>query len=178
MVSSDKLKKPKASVATPTPKIELLDTHKQTETPSIFKRKKNPEIKENTSSVLEKKAEKFSEEALWKTWKKFETEQTNMGDTERLILNRKVRKGEKNTVIIYLASQLEVRFLENLEMDIIQYLRSNLNNDHIVLKWEIIKDDQNNTKKLYTSKDIFEHMVKENPHLLDLKDRLGLDFDY
>ena len=129
--------------------------------------------------MLEKKSEEFTEEALLEAWKNFGEERTNAGDTDKLILNRELKKGEEHAVIIHLASQLEVSFLEKLEVDLIQYLRSSLMNDHIVLRREIIKDEEGDTKKkLYTSKDIFEHMVKENPHLQDLKDRLGLDFDY
>ena len=152
---------------------------KPKETPSIFGRKKEKqESDEQVQSVLEKKEEAFTEEALQEVWKRFGEERINAGDTDRLILNREIRKGEENAVVIHLASQLEVSFLEKLEVDLIQYLRSSLNNDHIVLRREIIKDEEDNAKKLYTSKDIYEHMVRENPHLQDLKDRLGLDFDY
>lgn len=79
-------------------------------------------------------------------------------------------------MIIHLASQLEVSFLEKMEVELIRYLRSTLENDHITLERDIVQQEE--TKKLYTSKDIFEHMANENPDLQDLKDRLGLDFDY
>jgi len=120
----------------------------------------------------------FTEEALKAAWKKFGEEREDAGDTDKLILNREIKKCEEHAVIIHLASQLEVSFLEKLEVDLIQFLRSALKNDHIVLRREIMKNEEGEKKKLYTSKDIFEHMVKENPHLQDLKDRLGLDFDY
>ena len=113
---------------------------------------------------------------MQETWKKFGSEKPNAGDTDKLILNREVSKGEGHKVIIHLASQLEVSFLEKLEVELIQFLRSTLENDHITLERSIVQEEE--TKKLYTSKDIFEHMVKENPALKDLKDRLGLDFDY
>ncbi|MEM6737586.1 MAG: hypothetical protein AAF620_16105 [Bacteroidota bacterium] len=109
-------------------------------------------------------------------WKEFGRKKDDVGDADRLILNRKVEKGEGHAIVIHLASQLEVSFLEKLEVELIQFLRSELKNDHIVLSRKIMQEV--GVKKLYTSKDIFDHMLKENPHLKDLKDRLGLDFNY
>ncbi|MEP1032900.1 hypothetical protein [Ekhidna sp.] len=113
---------------------------------------------------------------MQKTWKKFEEQKTDAGDTERLVLSKSVKKGDNHSIIIMLGSQLEVSFLEKFDTELVQYFRSELENDHIVLRTEIaeIKDE----KKLYTSTDIFDYMVKQNPDLKDLKDRLGLDFDY
>lgn len=87
-----------------------------------------------------------------------------------------MKKGENHSIILLLGSQLEVSFLEKFDTELVQYLRSELHNDHIVIRTQIeeIKDE----KKLYTSTDIFDYMVKQNPDLKDLKDRLGLDFDY
>lgn len=91
-------------------------------------------------------------------------------------MGRKVHKGENHDVVVHLSSQLEGSFLDKFETELITYLRSELKNDHISLKREIAVLAEVN--KLYTSKDIFEHMVEKNPALQDLKDRLGLDFDY
>ena len=152
-------------------------TSKPTETPSIFNRKKpKEEVKEETSSITDKREKAFTEPELQEAWKKFAAGKSGAGDTDKLILNRALSKGEGNKVIIHLASQLEVSFLEKLEVELIQFLRANLENDHITIERSIVQEEE--TKKLYTSKDIFEHMVKENPALKDLKDRLGLDFDY
>ncbi len=79
-------------------------------------------------------------------------------------------------MVITLGSQLEVSFLEKFDTELVQFLRNELKNDHVVLRREI--EEIEVTKKLYTSKDIFDEMVKQNPDLQDLKDRLGLDFDY
>ncbi len=147
----------------------------RTETPSIFNRKKlRLEGKKNT---LDKKEEPFTEKDLQNSWKAFGENWKNISDTDKLILNRTIKKGKGHVVVLELASQLEVSFVEKREVDLVQFLISDLKNDHIVLRKEVIKE-QNDNKKLYTSKDIYEYMVKENPHLQELKDRLGLDFDY
>ena len=123
-----------------------------------------------------KKETDFTQEDLERVWKGFGEKKTDSGDTERLVLSKSVKKGENHSIIIMLGSQLEVSFLEKFDTELVQFLRNELKNDHIVIRTEIaeIKDE----KKLYTSTDIFDYMVKQNPDLKDLKDRLGLDFDY
>jgi hypothetical protein len=128
-----------------------------------------------SSSILDKKEEAFTDEDLQRVWKKF-SEDREPADTDKLIMSREVKKGEDHDIIIYLSSQLEGSFLDKFYTELIQYLRTELKNDHISLKREVSKVAE--VKKLYTSKDIFDHMVKQNPSLQELKDRLGLDFDY
>ncbi len=160
----------------PSPVLKPSTSDKPKETPSIFGKKKSKEVDEDASPVVEKKETDFTEEELQKVWKAFAEQKKDAGDTERLVLSKSVKKGDNHSVIIMLGSQLEVSFLEKFDTELVQYFRSELANDHIVLRTEIaeIKDE----KKLYTSTDIFDYMVKQNPDLKDLKDRLGLDFDY
>jgi hypothetical protein len=133
------------------------------------------EVDSTSSSILDKKEEAFTDEDLQRIWKKF-SEDREPADTDKLIMSREVKKGEDHDIIIYLSSQLEGSFLDKFYTELIQYLRTELKNDHISLKREVSKVAE--VKKLYTSKDIFDHMVKQNPSLQELKDRLGLDFDY
>ena len=146
------------------------------ETPSLYKKKKEEKEVETAPSVIDKKEEVFTEEILQQTWKKFQKGRTRGGDTEKLILGREVKKGEGNDVLIFLSSQLEVSFLEKFETDLIQFLRTELKNDHLVLNKQVAQLEE--AKKLYTSKDIYDYMVKQNPKLKELKEKLGLDFDY
>ncbi len=146
------------------------------ETPSIFGKKKEEKSVESQVSVANKKEEPFSEEELQARWKEFQEGRSEPGDTEKLILGREVKKGEGSDVLIFLSSQLEVSFLEKFETDLIQFLRTQLSNDHIVLNKQVAQIEE--TKKLYTSKDIYDYMVKQNPKLKELKEKLGLDFDY
>ena len=150
---------------------------KPKETPSIFNRKKAKEkTEEEATSVLDKRAEPFDQEALSRVWKAFSESKQDAGDTDRLILNKEVKKSETHEIVMVLSSQLEVSFLEKIEVEMVQFLRTELQNDHVVIRREFIQEEER--KKLYTSKDIFEEMAKQNPSLKDLKDRLGLDFDY
>ncbi|MFY0600046.1 MAG: hypothetical protein JXR03_10270 [Cyclobacteriaceae bacterium] len=95
---------------------------------------------------------------------------------EQLILNRTIRRIEDYNVMISLSSSLETNILERAEQDIVQHLRSELKNTLLLLEKEVKEIET--TKKLYTSKDKFEHMAEQNPALKELKERLGLDFEY
>ncbi|MEP0987744.1 hypothetical protein [Ekhidna sp.] len=160
----------------PSPVLKPSTSDKPKETPSIFGKKKSKEETGEASPVIDKKETVYSEDDLQRVWKAFAEQKTDAGDTERLVLSKSVKKGENHSVVIMLGSQLEVSFLEKFDAELVQYFRAELQNDHIVIRTEIaeIKDE----KKLYTSTDIFDYMVKQNPDLKDLKDRLGLDFDY
>ncbi len=98
------------------------------------------------------------------------------GDTEKLILGREVKKGEQYEALIFLSSELEASFLDKFETELIQFLRRELCNDYLSINKQVAQQEE--TRKLYTSKDIYEYMVKQNPKLAELKDKLGLDFDY
>lgn len=95
---------------------------------------------------------------------------------EQLVLNRAVRKVGENNVMISLASPLETNILERAEQDIILFLRTKLENAAILMEKEV--KEQETSKKLYTSKDKFEYMAEQNPALKEMKERLGLDFEY
>ncbi|MEO9483718.1 MAG: hypothetical protein ABJG47_09750 [Ekhidna sp.] len=163
--------KPRAS-----PVLKPSTSGKPKETPSIFGKKKSKEESDEASPLAEKQAAEFSEEDLQTVWKGFAEQKTNAGDTERLVLSKSVKKGDNHSVIIMLGSQLEVSFLEKFDTELVQYFRTELKNDHVVIRTEIA--EMKEEKKLYTSTDIFDYMVKQNPDLKDLKDRMGLDFDY
>lgn len=147
------------------------------ETPSIFAKKKAEVKKEEVvTSVIDKKEEPYTEEDLQRAWQKFKEIRPNAGDAEKLIVGREAKKGEESEILLFLSSQLEVSFLEKFEMELIQHLRSELKNDYITISKQVAQVEE--TKKLYTSRDIYDYMVAQNPKLEELKEKLGLDFDY
>jgi DNA polymerase-3 subunit gamma/tau len=96
---------------------------------------------------------------------------------EQLIHNRDLEKREDHKVAIVLRSTLEISILERFEHELIAFLRTELKNDHILLEKEVKEEDQQ-TRKLYTSADKYEYMLQQNPDLKLLKEQLGLDFEY
>ena len=67
--------------------------------------------------------------------------------------------------------------VEKEKIDLHEFLRNKLQNDTI----EVITKIQEKTDEEripYTNKDKYEQMAKENPKLQNLKEKLGLDFDF
>lgn len=128
--------------------------------------------------LLEERSSSFDEGQVTQLWGDFKTMRLERGasDTEKLVLERRLEKSEGHNVKIFLESQLEISILEKLEQDLIKYLRHTLDNTFIQLEKEVTEQDT--SKNLYTSKEKFEYMAQQNPALRELKDRLGLDFEY
>lgn len=171
-----------AKPAPHTPKISPVIKNISTqpkETPSLSRKK--PEVsKENKEegAIVKEETEAFDEEALQKSWIEFREicQKNGVSDTEMLVLNRTVEKSGENDVLIHLASALETSILERLEQNIVQHFRKSLKNTLILLKRDV--SEQEKSRKLYTSKEKYDYMVEQNPALKDLKDRLGLDFEF
>ena len=123
-------------------------------------------------------SEEFTDDDLQETWVAFRSKriEEKAGDMELLVLNRPIKKADENKLLISLASPLEVSILEKAEQNIVLYLRTELRNTKILIENEVL--EQEISKKLYTSKDKFEYMVGINPALKEMKERLGLDFEY
>ena len=66
--------------------------------------------------------------------------------------------------------------MERFRMDLVSYLRRELNNDEIKLKTTIVEEEI--SRKLYTSQDKLNYLIEKNPKILELQKRLGLDTDY
>ena len=125
-----------------------------------------------------KETNAFDEAALQQVWLAYkkESEEKGVSDTEMLVLNRTVTKTGEHDVLIQLASSLEISILERQEQGIVQYFRKHLKNSLIQLQKAV--SEQEKSKKLYTSKEKYDYMVEQNPALKDLKERLGLDFEF
>ncbi|MAE86841.1 MAG: hypothetical protein CMB80_29165 [Flammeovirgaceae bacterium] len=154
------------------------------ETPSLFRRDKSAtpaeEDKKDVPSkpLLEERSTAFSEEQVVSVWEQFKSERISAGasDTEKLVLDRNVIKSGEVSIKITLESQLENSILDKFEVDLIRYFRKKLDNTFVQLEREV--SEHVTAKNLYTSKEKFEYMANLNPALREMKDRLGLDFEY
>lgn len=128
--------------------------------------------------MLEERNSDFDNEAVEKSWMNYKRERKKAGasDTEKLVLARRVEKSGNRNIKIFLESQLETSILDKFEADLIRHMRKELDNTHILLEKTVTEQDS--SRNLYTSKEKFEYMANQNPILRELKERLGLDFEY
>ena len=173
---------PSAKVVPQTPKIKIPTTLKdpaKKETPSLL-RPKTPVVQEEEvkKPLLEERSTPFDESQVIDAWKAFRKKRLESGasDTEKLVLDRRLEKTGDTQVTLFMESQLEISILDKFEQDLIQHLRKALDNTFVQIAKEVT--EQESTRNLYTSKEKFEYMAQQNPVLRELKDRLGLDFEY
>lgn len=90
--------------------------------------------------------------------------------------HRPLIEGEK--IILLVDNQLQLEKLEAMRMHLQNMLMRTLKNGFITFEFKLF--DANSTheeKKLFTSSEKFEHFVKLNPVVADLKNIFGLELD-
>lgn len=98
-------------------------------------------------------------------------------DREVNVLGQPYELDESNWKIsVTLSNPVQQDILELVKPELTGFLRTAMNNSELTIEWEMGEIDQ--TKKLYTNREKFEHLAKQYPMLEDLKDNLGLDPDY
>lgn len=81
-------------------------------------------------------------------------------------------------ITIAVDNQLQMDKLEAMKMHLQNALMRTLNNGHIVLGFKIFDSQTTKEeKKLFTSGEKFEHFVKLNPVIADLKSVFGLELE-
>lgn len=94
--------------------------------------------------------------------------------SEEAILNREISL-EDSSVILSLENELELSIFEDLKSKLHSFLKKKFD-QNIDLKTKLnIKKKE---KTIYTNKDKFEYLSKQNSKLEDLKNKLGLDYEF
>lgn len=82
------------------------------------------------------------------------------------------------SIVILADNQLQIDKLETIKLQIQNFLMRFLNNGFINLKFQIFDaKDHKEEKKLFTAGEKFEHFVKLNPVIGDLKMIFGLELE-
>ena len=94
--------------------------------------------------------------------------------SEEAVLNREISL-EESSVILSLENELELSIFEDLKSKLHSFLKKKFD-QNIDLKTKLnIKKKE---KTIYTNKDKFEYLSKQNSNLEDLKNKLGLDYEF
>lgn len=147
---------------------------KPKETPNLknlFKKQKVnkiEEVKEIKSDKIDFSAESFNKviEELIISLKEKKSE---------VAILKKKKTIEQNSVIFHLENELEGSIFENLENKLNRKLKS-VFIENVDVKKEVTSKEKEKT--IYTSKDKFEYLSKKNSNLKELKNKLGLDYEF
>ena len=136
--------------------------------------KKEVETELNTH----KKSENFTEFRMREVWMLFAEKINKEGKMNLFItLTSSDPTLEEETLInLKISNDAQEKILDENKIELMDHLRTSLNNDFISLKTELSEDIKSDVP--YTPKDKFIKMTEENPHLNTLQQKLGLDPDY
>jgi len=165
-------------------KVESKETAKKD-----IKPKETPNFKDllktNNISSKTKKEEKienndkinklnFNEESFNKIILEYANNNKNK-KSEIAILKKKISFNKENHSIFQLDNELESSIFENMKPKLTSFI-----NSKFIEKIEIDKvvNLVEKPKTIYTNKDKYEYLSKKNKNLIDLKNKLGLDFEF
>jgi DNA polymerase-3 subunit gamma/tau len=125
-----------------------------------------------------KKSENFTESKMREVWMLFAEKINKEGKMNLFItLTSSDPTLEEETLInLKISNDAQEKILDENKIELMDHLRTSLNNDFISLKTELSEDIKSDVP--YTPKDKFIKMTEENPHLNTLQQKLGLDPDY
>ena len=136
--------------------------------------KKEVETKLNTP----KKSENFTESRMREVWMLFAEKINKEGKMNLFITltSSDPTLQEETLINLKISNDAQEKILDENKIELMDHLRTSLNNDFISLKTELSEDIKSDVP--YTPKDKFIKMTEENPHLNTLQQKLGLDPDY
>jgi DNA polymerase III subunit gamma/tau len=140
----------------------------QVETQQAVSQVQEPVVQQNKS---------FSINELQPVWDKLIKDlEKRRRFSEYVILNRKFTLNG-TTIHLDVDNEIQIDLLTTtLRTEVLNFLRRELQNSTIHL--EIVVAEQENTTLIYTQADKFKFLAEKNPALNELRNVLGLDYDY
>ncbi|MAQ22327.1 MAG: DNA polymerase III subunit gamma/tau [Cytophagales bacterium] len=166
----EEIKQPKEEIENP----EVKEDIKAKDTPNLknlFSKKKEPEAKETINITSEKIH--FNPDEFHKLIEEFIVS-IKEKKSEVAILKKK-KTIEKTNVTFHLENDLEGSIFDNLENRLNRKIKS-VFIENVTIKKDVTSKEKEKT--IYTNKDKFEYLSKKNSSLKDLKNKLGLDYDF
>lgn len=151
-------------------------------TVSINSLKTSTEKKETETEITEKiisGRKEFTQEefaAAWTEFAKKSKEAGKMSFQSVLMKNIPVINDDKIINLNVDNEVMEDEINQN-KIELMTFLREKLDNGSIQLNISVVKDNSENTNKLYTSTDKFKRMAEKNPAINDLRKQFDLEID-
>lgn len=148
----------------------------------LTQQKQDDEVKESSE---EKTAEPkhtdqeldFSQEALEAAWGKLTERMASRPRLYNTMISRKVVKSEDAKVYFTLDNKLQDEAIQEILPEIKFFLRGELKNKNLEINTEIKEAEQPENKKLFTAKEKYQHLLKKNSALEQLRQEFDLDIE-
>lgn len=142
-----------------------------------FEEKDTKNIIEEPVYKNQNRNEAFGLQDLKKYWQDFANIKKLDGkSTDYILLNEDISLREDFTIEVKLSNPLQEETLNSIKTEALAFLRDKLKNDFITIN--SVMNTEERKKRLYTTREKFDHLVEKHPLLHELKERLGLDPDF
>ncbi len=137
------------------------------------------EAKESIENFENKPKSPFTLDDLMIYWRKFAFKMKEDGnDTIYLAMKKRDPKLANDFVIIHeVDNQVQIDYIQTHITDLLDFLRENLKNWGISVKFSITEAEDENIK-FQTGKDKFAVLARKNPNLYTLQKLFNLDIEY
>lgn len=138
---------------------------------------KQQEKQENPrgAEANDKRANAFSEARLQEVWQSLAASKKE-DIRSYIILNREVKLLENQVVHLELTNQIQLDNFHSLKHEWLRYLKDQLQNDHIQLSAELVKQEEQK-RMLYTASDKYRYLSEKYALVEQLRSRFGLDLE-
>ena len=163
------------NVNTPPPKKTIAKSSPDLN--SILNEEVKEEVKdkdEKINSIVNEKNQNFDKKNL-KSFLDEYIKIKNISNSKLSVLNKEFTI-DKNEISIKLGSDLENEIFEDLKNDLLLKIKGHFKNQEI--KFKISIDKKKKSKKLYTGKEKFEFLMKNNKEIKNLKNQFNLDYEF
>lgn len=118
----------------------------------------------------------YTEEELHKAWAEFVEIRREKGSMTEVVMLDRVFTIEGHVIQLGLDNPVQLELLNDLKTDLLTYLRQTLKNGQIQIHGFLV--EHQTSRQPYTQAEKFNYLAEKNPTLLELKNTLGLDFDW
>ncbi|MHA8087177.1 DNA polymerase III subunit gamma/tau [Aquirufa sp. Wall-65K1] len=104
--------------------------------------------------------------------------ETNQDINKFVMMNRPI---ELIGTVLHLKVENELQiqqFNESIRMEVLNQLRTSLQNFEIDIVLDILIQEKSDKKVLYTQSDKYEYLSEKHPILVEMKQRMGLDYEF
>ena len=138
-------------------------------------------LNSNQVNVSEEKSNKeIVESKLTLNDENFKNEISNFIDNNKkkkseIAVLKKEKTISDKTIIFHLNNELESSIFDDIKNKLQSFLKNKFKEEISIEKKVTIKEKE---KTIYTNKDKFEYLIDKNKNLIELKNRLGLDYEF
>ena len=157
---------PKKTIAKSSPDLNSILNEEVKEEAKVEDEKINSIVNEKNQNLDKKNLKSFLDEYI---------KIKNISNSKLSVLNKEFTI-DKNEISIKLGSDLENEIFEDLKNDLLLKIKGHFKNQEI--KFKISIDKKKKSKKLYTGKEKFEFLMKNNKEIKNLKNQFNLDYEF